>query len=124
MGRWIRVGSMLQDSPRPRRPVWKPGPTRQVLAFFSRTARALTFKSAAIVACALLLLYTCAGVFHDVLVIDPFSVPKRYAEAGLTPEVVADRIRDALRQIEAGVESESQDRVALPNDQTAIPDIE
>lgn len=61
----------------------------------------LTFKRLLLFALFLpLLLYLYQEVDRDVLIIDPFSVPKRFEEAGLTPEVVAHRIGNALRRIE------------------------
>lgn len=39
-------------------------------------------------------------VRRDPLIIDPFSVPKSFSDAGLTPEVLARRVGDKLRDIE------------------------
>jgi tetratricopeptide (TPR) repeat protein len=112
------------NRPRPRRPVWKPSRAQQLLALLRPTKPLV--KWVAVAALALLILYVGVRRLRDVLIIDPIAVPKRYAEAGLTPEVVADRIRDTLRQIEADVKEDAalHDRIALRNDEAeSMPDI-
>jgi hypothetical protein len=64
-----------------------------------------------------LLFYVYREVNHDALIIEPFSVPKRFDESGLTPEVVSNRIGDALRQIEIDANTTmKKDRLAQLRD--------
>ena len=62
--------------------------------------------------------------FRTELIIDPISVPRRYEETGLTAEVMADRVGDALREIEvlAGTTIERDNLVRL-KDEEAAPDV-
>jgi len=46
------------------------------------------------------LFYVYREVTRDALIIDPFTVPKRFEDAGLTPDVMANQIGDRLHQIE------------------------
>jgi tetratricopeptide (TPR) repeat protein len=72
-----------------------------------------------------LLRYVYLEVTHVALIIDPFSVPKRFEEAGLTSEVIANRIGDALRQIETMTQTRmKKDDLSLLRDEAAMPDVE
>ena len=72
-----------------------------------------------------LLIYVFREVTHDALIVDPFTVPKRFQEAGLTPEVVANRISDAVRQIEITTQTRmKKDNLASFQDEGHIPGVE
>jgi hypothetical protein len=62
-----------------------------------------------------LLLYVYREVTRDVLIIDPFTVPKRFEETGLTSEVMANRIGDTLHEIETTTQPECR-RIRSPPD--------
>ena len=49
--------------------------------------------------------YAIREAKRDVLIIDPFAVPKRFEEAGITSDVMANRIGDAIIDIETNTES-------------------
>ena len=84
-----------------RRPVWQPSRLSRLKAFLKDTLGRITLGRLAIAILVLpLLFYVYREVKRDVLIIDPFTVPKYFAEAGLTGEVMANRIGDKLRQIE------------------------
>jgi tetratricopeptide (TPR) repeat protein len=69
--------------------------------------------------------YIWREVTREVLIIDPFTVPKRYEEAGLTPDVMANRVGDAMRQIEYDTQTNmKKDAFALERDEASIPAIE
>lgn len=62
---------------------------------------------------------------REVLIIEPFSVPKRFEEAGLTAEVIAHRIRDAMIQIQADTKTVmKKPNLAAARDEGAMPDPE
>ena len=111
-----------------RRPVWQPGRLSRLSAFsLSRSALGkITPKGLALAVVALpLLLYIYREVTRDVLIIDPFTVPKSFEEAGLTPEVMANRIGDMLRQIETATNSQmKKDTLASFRDEGSPPDVE
>jgi len=70
------------------------------------------------------LFYICREVTHDALVIDPFTVPKSFEEAGLTSEVVANRIGNALRQIETTTQTRmKKDNLVSLRDEGSVPDV-
>src|SRR4029077_8137732 len=59
------------------------------------------------------------------LVIDPFSVPKRIEESGLTPDVVSNRIGDAFHQMESNAQTQlKKDNLTLLRDEGSMPDVE
>jgi tetratricopeptide (TPR) repeat protein len=62
---------------------------------------------------------------RDVLILDPFSVPKRLEERGLTGEVIAHRVRDALLQMQAETKtSMKKSNLSAARDEGAMPDME
>jgi tetratricopeptide (TPR) repeat protein len=64
-------------------------------------------------------------VTRNALIIDPFAVPKRFEEAGLSSEVVAARIAEALRHLEAATHTKMRkDNLALLQDEALTPDAE
>src|ERR1019366_2590344 len=84
-----------------RRPVWQPSRLSRLKAFLKNTLGRITLGRLALAIVVLpLLFYVYREVTRDVLIIDPFTVPKHFEEAGLTSEVMANRIGDRLRQIE------------------------
>lgn len=83
------------------RPVWQPGRFSRLSAFLKMTLRGITFRRLAVAIFVLpLLFYVYREITRDVLIIDPFTVPKQFEEAGLTSDVMANRIGDTLQQIE------------------------
>jgi tetratricopeptide (TPR) repeat protein len=109
-----------------RRPIWQPGRLSSLSAFLRNTLGKIRFKGLAIAVVALpLLLYVYREVTRDVLIIDPFTVPKQFEEAGLAPEVMANRIGDALRQMETATDSQmKKDILASLHDEGSPPDVE
>ena len=72
-----------------RRPVWQPGRLSRLNAFIKKTLGGMTFGRIAFdVFILLLLFYVYREITRNVIIIDPFTVPKDFAEAGLTSEVV------------------------------------
>jgi tetratricopeptide (TPR) repeat protein len=71
--------------------------------------------------------YLYTEVFaYDVLVIEPFSVPRRFEEIGLNSEAMGRRIGDALSDIETQGNSilKQKDRLAFASDPNSVPAIE
>jgi tetratricopeptide (TPR) repeat protein len=92
-----------------------------------RQGRAQVNLKRAIPALFLILLGVCvySGASLNSIVIEPFSVPKRYEDAGLTPEVMSRLIADALVDLEEQAHSGMRkDRLALSSDPSPFPDIE
>jgi hypothetical protein len=72
-----------------------------------------------------LLLYLFREITHDALIIDPFIVPARFTDAGLTGQVIAQRVGDHLRHIEVLSRTRMPtDHPLGSQDETVIPDIE
>jgi tetratricopeptide (TPR) repeat protein len=109
-----------------RRPVWQPKKLARLRAFLRETVRRITFKGLVIAVFAVpLLFYVYREGTRDVLIIDPFSVPKRFEEVGLTSEVLANRVGDALRQLEVAAQSGlKKDSLAALHDEGSSPDVE
>jgi tetratricopeptide (TPR) repeat protein len=64
--------------------------------------------------------YVYRDLKRDVLIIDPFNVPKAYADMGLTGEVIANHISDEM----AGIEKEAianEKRAGLKSDNVTLP---
>jgi hypothetical protein len=94
-----------------------------------RAARKLTFegflKSFAVALLLLLIFYISHEAIRDVLIIDPIAVPKSFADAGLTPEVMANRVGEKLRQMETATEtSMKKDVLGSYMDELSIPEVE
>jgi Tfp pilus assembly protein PilF len=106
-----------------RRPIWRPSRLSRLLGFLRKQ---LTFKRVVLALFVLpVLFYVYREVSREVLIIDPFSVPKRFEETGLTPEVVANRIGDAMRAIETSAETQmKKDNLTSLRDQGSTPDVE
>jgi tetratricopeptide (TPR) repeat protein len=72
-----------------------------------------------------LFIYVYREATRDVLTIDPFSVPKQFEEAGLTSEVMANRIGGTLRQIEVDTQTTmKKDNLGSVHDEASMPDVE
>jgi tetratricopeptide (TPR) repeat protein len=120
----IRKRIRLQIVRNPKKP-------SRLAAFLGRTSKGIRFAfdifARAVVAVFLLslLLYVYREVTHDVLIIDPFTVPKRFEEAGLSPEVMANRVGARIRQIETDAWKSPQiDVLAFKHDEESTPDVE
>jgi Tfp pilus assembly protein PilF len=72
------------------------------------------------------LVYVFVEVRRDVLIVDPFGVPKEFAEAGLTPEVMQDRVRARLLEMEAELKDSplKKDILGSELEETSIPEVE
>jgi hypothetical protein len=81
---------VLMEGRSQRRPVWEPGALSRIITSAKRLLKQITFARAILAVVVLpLLFYIYREVSHDALIIDPFSVPKSFEEAGLTSDVVA-----------------------------------
>jgi tetratricopeptide (TPR) repeat protein len=109
-----------------RPPAWHPRKVSRLIGFLKDLRKHLTFRRIVLAVFVLpLLLYIYREVNHDALIIDPFSVPKRFEETGLTPEVVANRIADALRQIETSAQTRmKKDNLTSLHGEESTPDVE
>jgi hypothetical protein len=69
--------------------------------------------------------YFYPKVSRDALIIDSFSVPKQFEEAGFTPDVVANRIGHAMQEISADAHTQiEKNEVTWARDEALIPDVE
>src|SRR5579863_5896586 len=109
-----------------RRPVWQTSARARLVNSVKGLLRQITFGRFAIAVFVLpLLLYVYKEVTRDTLVIDPFTVPKRFEESGLSSEVVANRIGEALRQIESTTETRMRkDNLTSLHDEGSTPEVE
>ena len=109
-----------------RRPVWQPGKLSRFASFLTDVLEQVTLSRMVLVVFVLpVLFYIYREVTHDALIIDPFTVPKRFEEAGLTSEVVANRIGDALREIEITTQTRmKKDNLSSLRDDGSMPDVE
>jgi tetratricopeptide (TPR) repeat protein len=106
--------------------VWQPGWGSRLNAFLKDTLRKISIGRLALAVFVLpLLLYAYREITRDVLIIDPFTVPRHFEEAGLTSVVVANRIGDALRQIEEATQTRmKKDNLTSLRDEGSTPDVE
>lgn len=110
-----------------RRPVWRPSLSLRILTYLRKQARTQMNLRRAIPAVLLILLgaYVYAVAPLNSIVIEPFSVPKRYEDAGMTSEVMTRQIADALVDLEEQAHSRmGKDRFVLSSDPSSVPDIE
>jgi hypothetical protein len=71
------------------------------------------------------LVYSYPKVSRDALIIDSFSVPKQFEEAGLTPDVVANRVGNVMQEINADAHAQiEKNEVTSAHDEASIPDVE
>jgi tetratricopeptide (TPR) repeat protein len=70
-------------------------------------------------------MYGFREMTHHTLIIESVSVPKQYADAGITSDVIANRIKDAVDAIEVNTKtSMHKDRVGMRSDELSAPDVE
>jgi len=94
-----------------RRPVRQPSGLSRLKAFLKNTLGKITLGRLALAILVLpLLFYVYREVTRDAVIIDPFTVPKHFEEAGLTGEVMANRIGDRLHQIEIATQNPNEER--------------
>src|SRR5271165_3911555 len=80
-----------------RRPVWQPSRLSRLKAFLNNTLGKITLGRLALTILVLpLLFYVYKEVTRDVLIFDPLTVPKHFEEAGLTGEVMVNRIGEVI----------------------------
>jgi hypothetical protein len=58
-------------------------------------------------------IYVFIKVTHPPVIVDPFGVPKSYEEAGLTSQVMADRVGSAMQEIERSTHTSVKRDVCL-----------
>src|ERR1700722_1947248 len=105
---------MFRQRHRRRRPVWNPSALSESLQFVRSVALGVpdsidtTWRALGSLARILVIALSLGAVIYSyreltrhTLIVEPIGVPKQYAEAGITPEVMANRIRDGLTDIEA-----------------------
>jgi tetratricopeptide (TPR) repeat protein len=109
-----------------RRPIWQPSRISRLKDLLVAALMAISLKRLVIFALtAPFLVYMYREVTRDVLVIEPFSVPKELEEAGLTPEVVAHRIGAGIRQIELEARTTmKRDNLVSMRDENPLVDVE
>ena len=103
-------------------PKYPPSNPSHLINFGTRIPNKVTFRRAAIaVFLVALLLFIYREMSRDVVTIDPFSAAKRFEESGLTPEVVANHIGDALQQIQTVTKTSlKKDVLSLLRDEGSI----
>jgi tetratricopeptide (TPR) repeat protein len=112
------------------RPAPRPGAAPRLAAFFGAILTWFLEKITPIqillfILAVPFLLYVYQEAHRDVLIIDPISVPKQFQEAGLTPEVMANRIGDELGEIEYATRTRmKKDNLALAQAVASTSDIE
>src|SRR5579863_1070644 len=123
---------------RPRRALWKPRGWFRLLEFFKDaaqrvskfiefgwTALGLLARSLVLVFSVGVIIYSYKELTSDMLIIEPIAVPKQYADMGIGPEVMANRIKDSLNDIEETASTTVQkNRVAMQLDMLSAPDVE
>jgi hypothetical protein len=122
---------MAEVSGSHRRPIWDSGPRSRFAGFLRSAARKITITSAgAILLTVIVVPYLYREVTRDVLLIEPFNVPRQYAEMGLTGEVMANHVSDSLDEIEKDAITKEKrvglrpDKFVLPGDLPATIDVE
>src|ERR1700687_4835276 len=119
---------MSRSGIKKRRPVWMPSVWSRVFKFFWKHVRGHITFNRIILALFLipLVFYLYTEVFaSNTVIIDPFSVPKRYEEVGLTSEAMSRMVSDALNEMEDKAHSiMKRDRLALSSDPSSVPEIE
>ncbi len=87
--------------------------------------RAITFARWMMVAILVFVaFYEYNQIFHDSIIVDPFTVPKQYEESGWGSQTMTARIQDALDQMEGAAQRQRRDQLALSVDQSSTPDFE
>ena len=93
------------------------------LKLFYRAIKDIPILMVALVAVAIAVI-SYRELNRDVLVIYPFSVPKQYSDSGLTGEVIASRIADAIDDIQTAETSMRIDEIIRPSGSRLRPSIE
>jgi len=121
-----QVGRFSPLRPTHRPPVPKLSRWARLKAFLKGIRKKITLGRLAFAVFVLpLLFYVYREVTRDVLIIDPFIVPKHFEEAGLTGEVIANRIGDKLRQIEKATQTQmKKDNLTSLSEEGSVPDVE
>ncbi len=92
---------------------------------FASIPRSAWLRTTALALILPILFYVYREVTRDVLIIDPFTVPKHFEEAGLTSEVMANRIGDRLRQIEIQTQTHmKKDNLTSLVEEGSVPDVQ
>jgi tetratricopeptide (TPR) repeat protein len=109
-----------------RKPVWQPGRIALLPSFLKSCLQRLTVTRLALAVFLLpALFYLYDEVARTALIIDPITVPKDITEKGFTPEVMANRIGDALLKIETSTETRMQkENLRSLKDEGSMPDVE
>jgi tetratricopeptide (TPR) repeat protein len=119
-------------------PVWKPSRRSRLvktvkgawhqISDFIQSAWQIAGSFARVLTIALLICVVCYGVrelTRNTIVIEPIGVPKNFADAGITQDVMANRIKDRLEVIENELKLPLwKDRVGMRADDASRPDIE
>jgi tetratricopeptide (TPR) repeat protein len=109
-----------------RRPIWRPSRLAGLKASLTNLLAHISPKRFAIAFIGLpLALYVCRDVVNDALIIDPISVPKRFEEAGLTSEVMSNRVANAIRKIESETDTwmKTEAKATMKMDDFRIPSL-
>src|ERR1039458_6799801 len=94
-----------------RRPIWRPSGLSGFKSLVSEIVTKISFTRLAIAVFVLpLILHIYREVTRDALVIDPFSVPRRFEEAGLTAEVSSEAHRTRRAPASIGEFTGNDDR--------------
>ncbi len=111
---------------KPRRPIWQPSRRTRFKAFLSEILKKITWTQLAITLLALpLIFYVYREVTRDALIFDAFTVPKNFEEAGLTSDVMANRIGENLNQIEEATRIRlKKDNLSSFRDEGSIPEVD
>jgi hypothetical protein len=72
-----------------------------------------------------LLVYVRRELNRDVVVIEPIAVPKSFSDAGLSSDVMANRVGQRIREIEDSAKTRlNKDMLGLESEQLPVSDIE
>jgi tetratricopeptide (TPR) repeat protein len=100
------------------------GGIKAIITFLERTFKFIAL-SVPVSILVFVLVYFYPRVSRDVLIIDSFSVPKQFEEAGFTPDVVANQIFNTMQEINADAHAQiEKDEVTWARDEGSIPDVE
>ena len=92
---------MGQGNSSRRRPVWDSAGRLHIAEFLKSAVKKITLARVSVFLLALVAgFYLYRELTRNVLIIEPFSVPRQYADLGLTGEVIANHVSDALEEIE------------------------
>src|SRR5271154_2461214 len=70
-------------------------------AFLALASKQVTLTRVLFVAAlAVVAIYLCIDLRQFVIVLDPVNLPKEFSDAGISPEVMTERVREELKKIE------------------------